>query len=68
VGDLKFFVLMILIAVGGYLVFFADLSKINWGGPSKDRTPTITFVPKGTPGALTWEEYQEKRWGRLPKR
>jgi hypothetical protein len=67
VGDLKFFVVMILIAVAGYFIFFADINKIKWGAPMKDRRPTITFVPKDTPGAKTWKEYQEEQ-SRMPRR
>ena len=28
--------------------------------------PVVTFVPEGTPGAMTWEEYRDERYGRAP--
>jgi hypothetical protein len=69
-SDLKIFVPVIAIAVLGYLLLIPGSGSQKWGGkqPPKPVTPTITFVPKGTPGAITWEEYQKRRWGDVPRK
>lgn len=59
-SDLKFFVLILVVGVGGYLAFF----NMDWGrfkgGFQKRKEPTITFVPEGTPGAKTFKQIQDE--------
>ena len=58
-SDLKFFVLILVVGVGGYFAFFhMDWGKYK-GGFQKRKTPTITYVPEGTEGARTMKEHQE---------
>ena len=62
--DLKFLFLACLVP----LAFFAFVSKGEWikDNPNWEpqwETPTVTFVPAGTPGAITLEEYNERRYG-----
>ena len=58
-SDLKFFVLVLVVGVGGYFAFF----NMDWGrfkgGFQKRKEPTITFVPEGTEGARTLKEINE---------
>jgi hypothetical protein len=68
-SDLKIFVPVIAIAVVGYLLLIPGASTKKWAGaPPPPPKHTITFVPKGTPGAITWEEYQRQKWGNLPRK
>ena len=58
-SDLKYFVLILVVGVGGYFAFFhMDWGKYK-GGFQKRKEPTITFVPEGTEGARTMKEHQE---------
>ena len=62
-GELKFFVVIGLIAVGGYFAFFhIDWSKKKGGIDFHERDrPTVIFVPEGTPGAKSWEDIQREQ-------
>lgn len=62
--DIKFFV----IAGALPLAFFALFSQGGWIQDNPDwepqwEVPTVTFVEEGTPGAISWEEYQQERYG-----
>jgi hypothetical protein len=64
VDDIKFFV----IAGALPLALFALVSQGEWieGNPDWEpqwEVPTVTFVEEGTPGAISWEEYQRDRYG-----
>ena len=54
------------VALAAYLFIMSPLNTLfeeRDGGIDYDsRTPTVTFVPKDTPGAITWEEYQRQRY------
>jgi hypothetical protein len=68
-SDLKFFAVILLVAVGAYWLVLRDWKGKSWNLAAMQRdVPSVTFVPPGTPGAITWEEYQEKRWGPVPRR
>ena len=68
-SDLKILVPVIAAAVLGYLLLVPGASTKKWAGaPPAPKTPTVTFVPEGTPGAISWEEYQRRRYGWSPPR
>jgi hypothetical protein len=69
-GTLKLLALML---IAGGAVYFLCFSDFKWsqkqGGLQRQKEPTITFVPKGTPGAKTFEEWQnEQRLKNAPRR
>ena len=60
---MKFFVVIGLLAAGAYWFLMNEFKGKNWNLQTQ-REPTITFVPEGTPGAITFEEYTRKRYER----
>ena len=64
--DLKFLLLFGFIP----LAFLAWYSDFDFGTSGYDRDahmPTVTFVPEGTPGAISLEEYNYRRYGWEPR-
>ena len=64
-SDCKLFIIIGVIALAAYLLFLSPVNTMfsNMDGEidfDRDK-PTIQFVPEGTPGAITWEEYKEQR-------
>ena len=64
-SDLRLFILIGVMGLAVYGVYrwvdAKDTRPVYRGPPPQ---PTIRFVPKGTPGAKTFEELQRERWGR----
>jgi hypothetical protein len=65
-SDLKFFALIGVVAAVAYgLVFSWDWKKPKSSGASwLHPEPTIQFVPPGTPGAMTMEEFSKRQFER----
>lgn len=59
-SDLKFFLLIAIVGGGAFFAFFWNWNNFHWVHRDPPQR-TITFVPKGTPGAITWEEYQRRQ-------
>jgi hypothetical protein len=61
--ELKLLFLVALMGLGVYGVYrMIDTNRPAYRRPPP--TPTITFVPPGTPGAKTFKQLQEERWRR----
>ncbi len=69
-SDLKFFLLVAVLGVVGYGLLFTNgaWKRYQRGAWEPPPTPTVTFVPAGTPGAKTWEQFQEERYPQWRRR
>jgi hypothetical protein len=65
--DFKIFALIGLVAAAGYWFVLSPFKGKTWN-VNIHQEPTIQFVPPGTPGAMTMEEYTQKRYGPTPRR
>lgn len=63
--DMKFLIFFMVIP----LAFLAwgsnfDMSPSEYDAPWRMEAPTVTFVPEGTPGAISAEEFKNYRYDR----
>jgi hypothetical protein len=61
--DLKFIFIFCFIP----LAFFAwtqhyDVSNLDYVPAWEDKSPTVRFVPEGTPGAISMDEFRKMRY------
>lgn len=60
-SELKLFIVIGLLALGVFGTYqWLSNTKVPYRPPPP--TPTITFVPKGTPGAKTLDELNDERF------
>ena len=62
-SDLKFFFVIGLVATGAYWFLMGEFKGKTWNLHTRQE-PTIQFVPEGTPGAITMEEYTKRKFDR----
>ena len=62
-SDIKFFAVIGLVALVAYGFLMGQFKGKTWNLRTQQE-PTIQFVPEGTPGAITMEEYTKRKYGR----